>query len=135
EGYTFVPGKDDVIRTGSAGYVVAYGEMLYRALDAVERLRADGIDVGLINKTTLNVPDDDALAKVGATGLALVVETQNRQTGLGVRYGTWLLERGYSPRYGHLGTTRRGAGGLGEHILHQGLGPDDIVAAVKKLTK
>ncbi len=135
EGYTFVPGKDDVIRTGSAGYVIAYGEMLYRALDAVERLRADGIDVGLINKTTLNVPDDDALAKVGATGLALVVETQNRQTGLGVRYGTWLLERGYSPQYGHLGTTRRGAGGLGEHIMHQGLGPDDIVAAVKKLAK
>ena len=36
------------------------------ALDAVERLRADGVDVGLINKPTLNVVDEEMLAKISA---------------------------------------------------------------------
>src|SRR4029079_14650942 len=38
-GYTFTPGKDELIREGNAGYVVSYGEMLFRSLDAVERAR------------------------------------------------------------------------------------------------
>ena len=37
-----------------AGYVVAFGGLLYRAHDAVLRLRKQGIDVGLVNKPTLN---------------------------------------------------------------------------------
>jgi transketolase C-terminal domain/subunit len=133
EGGTFEPGKDDFVREGSAGYVVSYGEMLYRALDAVERLRADGLDVGLVNKPTLNVVDGEAMRKIGAAPFVLVVETQNLTTGLGTRFGTWLLERGLSPRYAHLGTTKQGDGGLWEHISYQGLDPDSIVAAVKKL--
>ncbi|KKK12895.1 hypothetical protein ARAM_007474 [Aspergillus rambellii] len=58
--YTFTPGKDEFIRHGSAGYIISYGDMLYRSLDAVERLRKDGQDIGLVNKPTLNVMDEDA---------------------------------------------------------------------------
>ena len=132
-GYTFTPGRDEVIREGKAGYVVSYGEMLYRALDAVEKLRSSGLDVGLINKPTLNVVDEESLARVGKTGFVLVVESQNVKTGLGSRFGTWLLERGLSPRYAHLGTHLLGAGGLWEHIKHQGLDSDAIVAKVRSL--
>lgn len=56
--YEFVPGKDDVILEGTAGYVVSFGEMLYRSYDAVLRCRQEGLDVGLINKPTLNVVDE-----------------------------------------------------------------------------
>ena len=42
----------------SYGYVISYGEMLYRCLDAIERLKAQGIHVGLINKPTLNLVDE-----------------------------------------------------------------------------
>lgn len=132
-GYTFRPGRDEVVRGGSAGYVVSYGEMLYRALDAVERLRADGIDVGLINKTTLNVPDEDMLKRLGATGFVVVAESQHLQTGLGVRFGTWLLERNLSPRFVRLGITKAGAGGLGEHIFHHGLDSNSIQQQVRAL--
>lgn len=125
-GYKFAPGKDEVIREGRDGYVVSYGDMLYRALDAVERARQDGIDVGLINKPTLNVPDDEMLEKVGKAPFVIVVETQNRTTGLGSRYGTWLLERGCAPRYSVMATTKQGNGGLAEQVLWQGLGPEDI---------
>jgi transketolase C-terminal domain/subunit len=58
EDYKFEPGVDETIIEGKAGYVVSYGEMLYRAYDAVLRCRQEGIDVGLINKPTLNLVDE-----------------------------------------------------------------------------
>lgn len=133
EGYTFVPGKDEIVREGTAGYIVSFGDGLYRALDAVHRLKQEGIDVGLVNKSTLNVVDEAAIAKVGATPFVLVAEAFNRKTGLGSRYGTWLLERGLTPKYAHLGTHKEGSGGLWEQYPHQGLDPDSLIAKVKEL--
>lgn len=133
EGYTFEPGKDEVIRRGSAGYVVSYGEMLYRALDAVERAKAEGIDVGLINKPSLNVCDCDALGLAGRSKFVLVVEGQNRVAGLGVRYGTCLLTNGYAPKYDFMGVTRPGDGGIAEQLPRQGLAPEDILAKIREL--
>ena len=133
EGYRFEPGKDELIREGSAGYVISYGEMLYRCLDAVETLKKEGVDVGLINKPTLNVIDKEMLAVAGASPFVLVVESQSTKSGLGSRYGTWLLTNGYTPSYGHLGTSKEGRGGLGEQIDHQGCNPASIRKAVAGL--
>ncbi len=131
--YTFTPGKDDIIREGTAGYIVAVGDALYRSLDAVERLKQEGIDVGLVNKPTLNVVDEATMATIGKSPLVLVVEAFNRKTGLGSRFGSWLLERGYSPKFGYLGTHEEGCGGLWEQFPHQGLDPVSIIAKVKAL--
>ncbi len=135
EGYEFVPGKDEVIREGSAGYVVSFGDILYRALDAVERARAAGIDVGLINKPTLNVVDEDTMQRIGQTGFCLVAESFSRQTGLGSRFGSWLLERGLSPKYQYIGTTKEGSGGLWEHVYHQGIDEKSILAKIQAMAK
>ncbi|MGC9524003.1 MAG: transketolase C-terminal domain-containing protein [Limnospira sp.] len=133
EGYKFVPGKDEVIREGTAGYIVSFGDSLYRALDAVERLKKEGIDVGLINKPTLNVIDEEMLAKVGQAPFVLVTESFNRRTGLGSRFGSWLLERGYTPKFAYLGTHEEGCGGLWEQFPHQGIDPNGIMKKVKEL--
>ncbi|CAK5268674.1 unnamed protein product [Mycena citricolor] len=121
--YEFVPGKDEEIIPGTAGYVVTFGEMLYRSYDAVLRARQAGIDVGLINKPSLNIIDEASLRKIGSSGFVLVVESFNQKTGLGSKMGTWLLERSLTPKYGYMGTTREGSGGLWEQIPHQGLDP------------
>ncbi|NEQ44902.1 MAG: transketolase [Leptolyngbya sp. SIOISBB] len=131
--YTFTPGKDEVIREGSAGYIVTFGDSIYRALDAVERLKQEGIEVGLINKATLNVIDEDMMAKVGKAPFVLVTESFNRRTGLGSRFGSWLLERGYTPKFAYLGTHEEGCGGLWEQFPHQGIDPTGIMAKVKEL--
>ncbi len=133
DGYIFTPGKDEVIREGTAGYIVAVGDAVYRALDAVERLKQEGIDVGLINKPTLNVVDEAAIAKIGASPFVIVVEAFNRKTGLGSRFGSWLLERGLTPKYAYLGTHEEGCGGLWEQFPHQGIDPVGIMAKVKQL--
>ncbi|NET14075.1 MAG: transketolase, partial [Okeania sp. SIO1H6] len=133
EGYKFTPGKDEVIREGTAGYIVSFGDALYRSLDAVERLKQQGIDVGLINKPTLNVIDEDMLQKVGAAPFVLVVEAFNRRTGLGSRFGSWLLERSLTPKFGYLATHQEGCGGLWEQFPHQGIDPEGIMSKVKEL--
>lgn len=82
EGYQFVPGKDETIVEGSSGYVVSFGDMLYRAYDAVLRCRESGIDVGLINKPTLNIVDEEGIRKAGSAPFVLVVESLNQKTGV-----------------------------------------------------
>lgn len=131
--YTFTPGKDELVREGSAGYIVTFGDSVYRALDAVERLKQEGIEVGLINKPTLNVVDEEMMAKIGKAPFVLVTEAFNRRTGLGSRFGSWLLERGYTPKFAYLGTHEEGCGGLWEQYPHQGIDPVGIMAKVKEL--
>ena len=131
--YNFVSGKDEVIREGTQGYIVSFGEALYRALDAVERLKQEGIDVGLINKPTLNVIDEDMMTKIGNSPMVLVVESFNYKTGLGSRFGTWLMERGLTPKYAHIATHKEGCGGLWEQFPHQGIDPAGIMAKTKAL--
>ena len=133
--YQFQPGRDEVVRDASpdGGFVVSFGDTLYRALDAVERLRADGVDVGLINKPTLNVVDEKMMEKLGSSKWVLVAESLNRRSGLGVRFGTWLLQRGFSPRYDHVGTNREGSGGLWEQMGHQGLDSEQLQAKIREL--
>jgi len=133
DGYVFQPGRDELVREGSDGTIVSFGDALYRCLDAVERLRQEGIALNLVNKSTLNVVDEAMMARIGASPFVLVVESFNRRTGLGSRFGTWLLERGFTPRYGYLGTWREGCGGLWEQYPHQGLDPAGIVSHVRGL--
>ena len=134
EGYQFASGKDDVIREGTAGYVVSFGETLYRALDAVETLRAEGLNVGLINKATLNSIDEDSMARLKDAPFVLVAESFNVNTGVGSRFGTELLKRGFKGAYNNLGTNKEGSGGLWRQMGYQGLDPAGIIAAVKALT-
>lgn len=134
EGYKFVPGKEEVIRKGSAGYIVSYGDMIYRSLDAVENLRAEGLDIGLINKPTLNVVDEETIKVYGSSPFVLVVESIAQKTGLGSRLGTHLLERKFTPKFKAMGAIKEGCGGLYEQVNAQGLGPSDIIAAVKEVS-
>lgn len=134
-GYEFIPGKEEFIRRGTAGYVVSYGDMLYRSLDAIERLRKEGLDIGLVNKPTLNIVDEDAIRVYGSSPFVLVIESISQKTGLGSRLGTHLLERKLTPTFRTMGAAKEGSGGLYQQINAQGLGPDDIVAAVKSIAQ
>jgi transketolase C-terminal domain/subunit len=135
EGYRFEPDKDDIIRKAPAGgaYVVSFGDVLYRALDAVIRLQEGGVKVGLINKATLNVNDPATIKLLKDAPFVLVAECFNVRTGVGSKFGTDLLVAGFKGRYNHIGTHREGPGGTWQQIGYQGLEPDGIIKAVKAL--
>jgi len=138
EDYTFEFARDDFLHGGDMqclGYIVSYGDALYRCLDAVRRLREQGLCVGLVNKCHANVVDEEALAKIGSSGFVLCVESQSTKTGLGIRLGSWLLERGLSPKYARCGTHREGCGGIWEHAYHQGYDSDSIMKKVRQLAR
>lgn len=133
--YTFRKGKDDVlIEAGpDCGYVVSFGDALYRAYDAVMQLRSNGLQVGLVNKCHVNVPDEETLVVIGKSKFVLVVESQNTKNGLGLRMGTWLLERGLAPRFERAGTHVDGCGGLWEHAYHQGYDPKSLMDRIQNI--
>ena len=134
-GKPFEPGKDDVVREAGVGggYVVAVGETVYRALDAVITLQERGINVGLINKPTLNVVDPDMMKKLAAAPFVLVAEGWNVKTGLGSRFGSYLLQVGFRGRFNHIGTHLEGSGGLWQQMGYQGLDPVGIQGAISAL--
>ena len=132
--YEFVPGKDDVIREGTAGYIVSFGETTYRALDAVTRLKEAGLDFGLICKATLNVYDEAVMERLAESPAVLVAESFNSATGLGSRFGTELLRRGFKGNYNNIGTNREGSGGLWQQMGYQGIDADGILEAARALT-
>jgi len=132
KGYSFTPGKDEIVRKGK-GYIVSFGDALYRCLDAVERLKNEGHDVGLINKPTINVVDEEMMKQIGHSSFVLVVESISIKNGLGVRFGSWLLERGYSPKYSHIGSHQEGSGGLWEHAYHQGFDSTSVYNKTKQM--
>ncbi|MBS0420304.1 MAG: transketolase [Proteobacteria bacterium] len=136
QGRAFEPGKDDLVREAPAGsgYVVAVGETVYRALDAVITLRERGLQVNLVNKSTVNVADPAMMQKLAAAPFVLVVEGWNAKTGLGSRFGSYLLQAGFKGKYHHIGTHKEGCGGLWQQMGYQGLDPKGIAAAIEALS-
>jgi transketolase C-terminal domain/subunit len=131
----FEPGKDYIVRGAKlgSGYVIAFGEAVYRALDAVITLQESGVQVGLINKPTLNVVDPEMMKTLAAAPFVLVVEGWNVKTGLGSRFGSYLLQAGFKGKFNHIGTHAEGGGGLWQQMGHQGLDSEGIQVAIRAL--
>jgi transketolase len=135
EGKPFEPGTDYLVREAprGGGYVVATGDAVYRALDAVISLQEKGVSVGLINKPTVNVVDPRMMQRLSGASFVLVVEAWNVKTGLGSRFGSYLLQAGFAGKYDHIGVHREGNGGQWQQIGHQGLDPSGIARAIQAL--
>ena len=82
--YTVPFSKAEIKRAGTDLTVVAYGLMLHLALQAAQRVAADGISVEVVDPRTLNPLDKDTiLNSVKKTSKALIVHEDNLTMGLG----------------------------------------------------
>jgi transketolase len=135
QGRAFDPGKDYIVRESpvGGGYVIATGETVYRALDAVISLQERGVKVGLVNKPSLNVVDTDMMKKLSIVPFVLVAEGWNVKTGLGSRFGSYLLQAGFKGKYNHLGVHKEGSAGQWQQMGYQGLDAQGITAAIEAL--
>ncbi len=86
-------GQAVVRREGEAVTIIAWQDMLRRALVAAERLSQDGIEVEIVDPRTLNPFDRVTIVEsVKKTGACIVVEEAYRTLGVGAEVGALLLE-------------------------------------------
>ena len=76
-----------------------------------------------------------AMKKLATAPFVLVAESWNVKTGLGSRFGSYLLQAGFKGRYDHIGTHKEGSGGLWQQMGYQGLDPAGIGKAIEALAK
>jgi 1-deoxy-D-xylulose-5-phosphate synthase len=82
-------GRAEVIEWGDDGTIVCCGTLLGACIKAAEQLRADGLEIGVINARFIKPLDTETLLKaVAASPFILTVEEGQLQTG----FGSALLE-------------------------------------------
>ena len=96
EDYTIPFGKARVVREGRDVSVIVYGIMVSRALEAAEKLAAEGIDAEIIDLRTLSPWDREAVfASVKKTGRAVVAHEAVRQSGFGAEISATIAEEAF----------------------------------------
>ena len=94
ERYTVPFGKAEVRRTGTDLTVVAYGLMHHFALEAAERLAADGIQAEVIDLRSIYPLDiETVLESVGKTNKVMIVYEDNKFLGVGAEVSAQIAEK------------------------------------------
>lgn len=84
ENYRFAIGKASLMRQGTQATIIAIGLMVAPALEAADRLRLDGISCRVLNMSTLQPIDAQAIVHAAAeTGGIVTVEEHLEHGGLG----------------------------------------------------
>ncbi len=94
--YTVPIGQAKIVRPGEQVTVVAYGAMLYEALDAANKAAGQGIDCEVIDLRTLWPLDiDTVIGSVKKTGRVVVVHEAPRSCGLASEIVTLINEKAF----------------------------------------
>jgi transketolase len=99
--YTFELGKAKLLRDGKDALIIASGFMTMRALETVEKLRADSVDVGVLHVPTIKPLDEETIVReAGRSGrLVIVAENHSIVGGLGEAVAGVLLRAGVTPPF------------------------------------
>lgn len=134
--YEFRFGKGIELMEGSYGYIVACGIMLAYAVEAAKQLRAEGLDVGVIDMHTLKPLDSELLLRAAAkTGRLITVEDAFIIGGLGGAVCETIAESGVPCRVKRLGIPDifPGFGSFEEQMEHLGFGIEAMKQAIRAL--
>ena len=133
ESYRFQLGKAHVFHLGKDATILATGIMVSVSLEARQILKSEGLDVGVINISTIKPLDEEAVLRAAESSrLIVTVEEHSVIGGLGSAVSEVLSEK-------HPVTVRRmgvkdtfGRSGKPEELLEfYGLTPDNIVNTIK----
>ena len=99
--YKFQLGKAQVIRPGNEVLVIASGLMTMRALEAAEKLQADGVSVAVLHVPTIKPLDEQTILAECRKPGRLVVTAENHSIigGLGEAVASVLLRNGVTPTF------------------------------------
>ncbi|MBC7077091.1 MAG: transketolase, partial [Synergistales bacterium] len=133
--YTFRYGATELLRDGSDGAILAMGTMVYRAVEAWEKLRASGYSLKVYSVSCPLELDDSALADAAKTGLVVTYEDHHVRSGMGSLVAFRLAEMGITPPvFKALGVHRYGDSGAAPEVLSaMGLSVEHLVEAIGEL--
>jgi transketolase len=114
--YRFQLGRAEVLRPGHDVTILASGGPLWNAVQAAERLAADGVEAEVVNVSTIKPLDEETiLGSAGKTGRVMTVEDHSVDGGLGSATAELLCEQMPTP------LRRIGIHGFGESGDPKGL--------------
>ncbi|HXM18584.1 MAG TPA: alpha-ketoacid dehydrogenase subunit beta [Candidatus Tumulicola sp.] len=92
--YTVPIGKADVARAGKDLSIITYGLMRHLAVEAADKLAADGIDAEVIDLRTIRPMDREAIvASVTKTRRALILHEDQKFGGVGAEIAAIIAEQ------------------------------------------
>jgi transketolase len=129
--YEFRYGRADLVRDGKDAAIITTGGMVYRAVQAWERLKEKGLNVKVLNVTCLSDLDIEAILGVARTGTVITYEDHHTQTGLGSLVAGVLADHGLGIRFRRMGIARYGASGKPDDLYKmEGLDVQSLVTTV-----
>ena len=138
EDYPFNIGKAYSLRDGKDATIVATGYMVTEAIKAVDLLEVEGLDVGVLNVSTLKPLDEEAIvAAAERTGAIVTAENSSEINGLGDAVASVLCEQlptpmvkvGVEDEFGQSGLITPEKDELMEHFAFSAA---DLVVSVKE---
>jgi transketolase len=91
--YRFQLGRAEVLRAGHDVTILASGGPLWNAVQAAERLAADGVEAEVLNVSTIKPLDEETILRsAGKTGRVVTVEDHSIDGGLGSATAELLCE-------------------------------------------
>jgi transketolase len=136
--YPFEIGKAYAIKDGKDATIIATGYMVTEAIRAIDILEKDGLDVGIIDMSTLKPLDEEAIIKAAEQTRAIITaESGSIIGGLGEGVAAVLAENapaalvrvGVEDEFGQSAKTNTEPDDL---MIHFGMTPEDIAIAVKE---
>ena len=115
--YRFEYGKADLIRSGKSGAIFAMGTVLNRAVNVVDRLKKEGIDLTLYNISSPGEIDEEAVRRAAETNIIFTYEDHNINTGLGNSIAEKLLELKLTPDFIKFGVEDYGVSGAANDVF------------------
>lgn len=139
--YPFEIGKAAVVKEGKDAVIIATGYMLTESVRALDLLEKDGLDVGIIDMSTLKPLDEMAIVKAARdSGAIVTAENGTIMGGLGMGVAKVLAEElptpmvlvGVEDEFSQSGLVGGGRDELKEHF---GLGAKDLAEAVRECVR
>ncbi len=137
ESMPFVIGKGIIMQEGTDVTIIATGHLVAYAMEAVQKLKEQGISAELININTIKPLDEEIiLDSVSKTRCVVTAEEHQRNGGLGDSVAQLLaIKNPTHQEYVAVNDSFGESGTPEQLLLKYGLGPDDVIAAVKEVMK
>ena len=133
--YNFIVGKAVTMRGGGDATVIAIGIMVDRALQAADALAREGIELRVINMSTLKPLDEKTIVKAAEeTGAILTAEEHLQHGGLGSRVAQVVAKQHPVPMsFMTIKDVFSSSGKGGELLEKHGLTAEGVVEEVRSL--